>query len=360
MAKEISKEVNRNERFVAYVSSYTNGTGDKYGIRVYDVDVKNGRMMEKEKIKITNSSYIAQSHDCRYLYSITDFGVEAYRMEKDGLLTMLNEASINGMRGCYLSTDYEDKYLFCAGYHDGKVTVLRLNDDGSIGEITDEIYQKGLGSAAGRNHRPHVQCVKMTRDNKFLCAADLGMDRVNVYLLNHETGRLRSVDIIHCDQESAPRHLKFSDDGRFLYIVHEQKNTIEVYAYEEHDNIPEFERIQTVSTCETSDTQGIASSALSFSEDFNYLLSSSIGENDVDIFKVDKKTGLLKKVLGLPIAGEYPKDAALFPDNRHLVSLNHESNSMSFFKVDMAKKTLVMNGPEIKVDQPNCICFHKL
>ena len=80
----------------------------------------------------------------------------------------------------------------------------------------------------------------------------------------------------------------------------------------------------------------------------------------MDIFKVDKKTGLLKKVLGLPIAGEYPKDAALFPDNRHLVSLNHESNSMSFFKVDMAKKTLVMNGPEIKVDQPNCICFHKL
>ena len=39
---------------------------------------------------------------------------------------MINHASINGMRGCYLSTDYEDKYLLVAGYHDGKLTVLRL------------------------------------------------------------------------------------------------------------------------------------------------------------------------------------------------------------------------------------------
>ena len=43
------------------------------------------------------------------------------------------------MRGCYLSTDYEDKFLFCAGYHDGKITVLRLDPEtGKVGEITEE------------------------------------------------------------------------------------------------------------------------------------------------------------------------------------------------------------------------------
>ena len=30
------------EKYVAYVSSYTNGTGDKFGIRVYDVDILSG------------------------------------------------------------------------------------------------------------------------------------------------------------------------------------------------------------------------------------------------------------------------------------------------------------------------------
>ena len=91
--------------------------------------------------------------------------MEAYVIEQDGELTCINHAPINGMRGCYLSTDYEDRFLFVAGYHDGKITVLRLRGDGGVGEITEEINHKGMGSIAERNFRPHVNCVKMTRDN---------------------------------------------------------------------------------------------------------------------------------------------------------------------------------------------------
>ena len=112
---------------------------------IYDVDMENGRFTEKDQVEITNSSYVTISHNSKYLYSITDFGVEAYKIEKDGSLTVINQGSINGMRGCYLSTDYEDKFLFVAGYHDGKITVLRLREDGGVGEITNEIFHKGLG-----------------------------------------------------------------------------------------------------------------------------------------------------------------------------------------------------------------------
>ena len=78
------------------------------------------------------------------------------------------------------------------------------------------------------------------------------------------------------------------------------------------------------------------------------------------MYKIDQKTGLLTKLFCLPISGEYPKDAMLFPDNRHLVSLNHESNTMTFFTVHPDTGLIVMNGPEIKVDQPNCVIFHRL
>ncbi len=350
------------KKCVAYVSSYTIGTGDKHGIRVYDVDMENGRMTEKEQVEITNSSYLRVSHDHRFLYSITDLGVESYTIEDDGRLTLLNKASINGMRGCYLYTDYEDKFLFSAGYHDGKVTVLKLKKDGSIGEITDEIYHKGLGTAAGRNYRPHVQCVKMTRDNRFLLACDLGLDRVDVYMLDHKTGKLRETEIIHCDQESAPRHMQFSRDGRFLYIVNEQKRAIDVYSYtvDATGKMPDFERIQSIPTVKDPDVIGVAACALKFSTDFKYLLTSNAGENSVAIYDVDHKTGLLTLNTCLPIAGEYPKDAALMPDNRHLVSLNHESNTMTFFTFDPKKHTIIMNGPEMEVNQPNCIIFHEL
>lgn len=223
------------ERYVAYVSTYT--MGDNHGIKIYDVDMQNGKFIDKDKVEITNSSYVTISKSKKYLYSITDFGVEAYLIMPDGDLELINFAPINGMRGCYLCTDYEDKYLFVAGYHDGKLTVLKLNEDGSVGEITDEIYHKGLGSVAERNFRPHINCARMTHDNKYLLVADQGMDHVNVYRLDHNKGTLKLADVVRGDIESAPRHIKISENGKFIYIVHELACNITVYTYEEKREI---------------------------------------------------------------------------------------------------------------------------
>ena len=93
-------------KYVAYVSTYT--LGDNHGIKIYDVDMENGRFIEKDQVEITNSSYVTISHNGKYMYSITDFGVEAYKILKDGSLELINHGSINGMRGCYVSTDYTD------------------------------------------------------------------------------------------------------------------------------------------------------------------------------------------------------------------------------------------------------------
>lgn len=347
------------EKYVAYVSTYTQG--DNFGIHIYDVDMEGGYLHEIDKIKISNSSYMTISHNGRFLYSITDFGVESYRIMEDGRLENLGSSSINGMRGCYLSTDYNDEFLFVAGYHDGKITVLRINDDGKAGEICDEIFHKGWGNIAERNFRPHVSCVKMTRDNRYLCAADLGMDYVDVYTVDRTTGKMKLVDIIHSDQESAPRHIKFSKDGTFMYIVHEIKNIIDVYKYSIMDNgMPDFEKIQTVSTLNDYHATGSAASALNISSDFNYLVSTNSGDNSVIMYQINQEEGTLEKMFCLPISGDYPKDACLFPDNRHLVSLNHESDTMTFFKVNIDKKVITMSQREIKVEKPNCIIFHKL
>ena len=345
-------------KYVAYVSSYTQG--DSHGIRIYDVDMKNGRFKEKDKVEITNSSYLTISHNGKFLYSITDFGVEAYTIMPDGDLELINFAPINGMRGCYVSTDYTDQYLFVAGYHDGKLTVLRLKEDGSIGEITDEIYHKGLGSMAERNFRPHINCARMTHDNKYLLVADQGMDHVNVYRFDVEKGKVKLEDIIRSEMESAPRHIKISEDDRYIYILHELKCYIDVYEYVDHDNDPTFEKIQTVELIKLTRGNTNSASAFSFSLDYNYLLSSIAGDNSVIVFNVDKKTGLLKKNFLLPVSGEYPKDAEFFPDNKFLVSLNHESNTMTFFHIDLEHGTMIMNGPAMKVNMPNCIVFHKL
>ena len=346
------------KKYVAYVSTYT--MGDQHGIKIYDVDMKNGRFIEKDMVEISNSSYVTISHDEEFLYSITDFGVESYRIEPDGSLEFMNHASINGMRGCYLSTDYDEKFLFVAGYHDGKITGLRLLGDGSVGEITEEIYLKGMGTIAERNFRPHVNCVKMTRDNDFLMAADIGMDHVDIYKLNHDTGKLKLVDVLRSEIDSAPRHIKMTKDGKFVYIVHEIKCYIDVYSYRQEDGNPYFTKIQTITTLNDYHAGMSAASALNFSADEKYIVSSNAGDNSTAVFRIDHRTGMLTKLFCLPVSGDYPKDVALFPDNKHLVSLNHESGTMTFFTTDLDKGLIVMNGKEMKIESPNCVIFHRI
>ena len=346
------------EKYVAYVSSYTQG--DSHGIKIYDVDMEAGRFCEKDKVEITNSSYITESHDGKHLYSITDFGVESFHILEDGNLELVNFAPINGMRGCFLSTDYEDKYLFVAGYHDGKLTVLRLNEDGSVGAITDEIYHKTMGSIAERSARPHVTCAVMTTDNKYLLVADQGMDHVNVYKFDHVTGKVKLVDILRSALNAAPKTIQVASNGRFLYIINELKCTVDVYRYEDGKRGPNFELLQTVEIIKLSRGSVNSASGFGFSDDYKYLLCSVAGNNSVTVFNVDEETGLLTKNFSLPVSGDYPKDADFFPDNKSLVSLNHESNTMTFFRIDLEAGTMVMNGKGMKVHEPNCIQFHKL
>lgn len=352
-------KIKTTDRYVAYVSTYT--MKDDVGIRVYDVNQKEGFLTEKDCVKITNSSYLTMSHNREYLYAITDLGVAGYKIQNDGTLKFLNQASINGMRGCYLSTDYEDKFLFVAGYHDAKVTVLRIEKNGKVGEICDEIYNAGLGSIVERSFRPHVSCTKMTRDNKFLCVCDLGMDQVKIYSLDSKSGKLKFIDMIHSPQDSAPRYIKFHKNGKFAYIIHENSCMVDVYSYENRGNIPEFNKLASYTTFNDSyHTSSVIACAMKFSFDHKMLMCSNAGENSVAIFNIDEKTGLLDKRLVLPISGDYPKDVAFFPDSKHVCSLNHESNSISFFNLDIKNNIIVMNQPFMKVARGNCIIMKRL
>ena len=132
-----------SDKYVAYVSTYTQG--DNYGIHIYDVDLDEGKFELKDKVKISNSSYVTITHNSKYLYSITDFGVEAYKIEPDGSLSILGNSGINGMRGCYLSTDYEDKFLFVERIGGVSGTLIRQSIlEDNFDDVLDMMPQKTI------------------------------------------------------------------------------------------------------------------------------------------------------------------------------------------------------------------------
>ncbi len=201
----------------------------------------------------------------------------------------------------------------------------------------------------------------MTRDNKYLCACDSGMDQVRIYSFDSVTGKLKMKDMIHCDQDSEPRYIKFHRNGKFAYISHEAGCKIDVYSYNNDKGNPVFEKIGSYSTINDEyKTTGSITCAMKFSADHKYLMSSVAGSNSVSIFSVDDKTGELERLLHLPVSGDYPKDVSFFPDSHHIVSLNHESNTMSFFTLNLDKNIIVLNGPFVKVPSGNCVIIKKL
>jgi len=343
-------------KYVAYVGSYSY-TGKAKGITIYDVNPDKGCFVKKGEVDVDNSSYVIKSRNQKVLYSIADEGIVSFNILPDGGLERLNSVKINGMRGCHLSTDVDDKYIFVSGYHDGKITVLRLHEDGSVGDIVDEVYHKGLGSIAERNFRPHVSCTRTTPDGHFVMAADLGIDQVKIYHFDDKDETLNLVDMISCKINSAPRFFEFSKDGKYLYLMYEMKNVIDVFSYEAKPGcrVPSIEKIQTVPTTGSSKSSELtAATALSFSADDKFIFVSNAGDESVCLYERDADTGLLKEKMCLPISGEYPKDIAVFSDNKHIASINHESGTITFFKIDYKTGLIVMCANSVKVNQPNC------
>lgn len=345
-----------NKKYVAYVGTYTHGNSK--GIQVYDVDVEKGRLRERSEVQVSNASHTAISKNGKFLYSIEDEGVAVFRRDENGDLTRINRVSIDGMRGCFLATDVDGKYLYVAGYHDGKVTVVHTRRDGSLGRIMDGVYHKGLGSVAERNFRPHVNCVRPTPDNKYLCAVDNGIDQVKLYRINKRQHKLELVDILRCPRESGPRIIRFSADGRFAYILFELSNEIKVYSYDGSGHTPEFELLQSISTLtkeKDEDAFHNAASGLALAPDGKHLFCTTAGENTVSMYEIDIETGLLDKKFTLPISGDYPKDLVIFPDNKHIAVANHASNTVTTFTVDYDKNIIVMNDKPHHIETPNSI-----
>ena len=91
-----------------------------------------------------------------------------------------------------------------------------------------------------------------------------------------------------------------------------------------------------------------------------YLYVSNSGVNSVVCYEIDAKTGMLSLVFDTKVCSDFPKMLAIFPDEKHYLTLNNASNDIAFYAVDYENKYSVWKGKPVKVDKPNCIYILKL
>ena len=345
-----------SDKYVAYVGSYTRG--DSKGLHIFDFNPGTLEFKLRDVFEINNPSVVHISYDGKYLYTNCDEGVASFQILKDGSIVLINKASVNGLRPCYLATDKENRYLVTAGYHDGKLTILKLGEDGSIGGVTDEVFMKGLGSVAGRNYRCHVNCALFTPDEQYLLAVDLGMDQVKIYEFDAVTGKIKLHDILRCELESGPKHMIFSQDGKYVYLTHEDKNYVTQYEYDaEHAH---FEKRQMISTLPDKFDGVNSAITLKLSEDGTHLFVTNSGHNSVAVFRIDSETKEMTRVCVLPTSGDYPRDLLVVPGRNSFICANQESNSLTGFDVNYEGKYICMATAPVKVTCPTSIKIKKI
>ena len=231
-----------------------------------------------------------------------------------------------------------------------------------MGEITDGVFDQGMGSIAERDSQPHVSCVRFSPEGKYLCSVDMGLDHIKVFHFDRQTGKLEVALILHCTLQSAPNRIVFSHDGRFLYVISQMANTVSAYAYQDKGTHPSFELLQTLPTVGKRSMSSSVTAALhlDITPDDRHLLYTSAGDNCLGMFDRDPQTGLLTHRFSLPVSGRYPKNFMLFPDQKHVCSINYEESSLTFFTIDYEKGLIVMNAAPLKIDQPNCCALVEL
>lgn len=342
---------------VMYVGCYTNESEN--GIHIYDIDKSNGKLSKKETVKVFNSSYITLANSKPVLYSVTDIGVASFAIIKDGGLSMLNEVSTRAMRGCCLDTDKEDRFIFVGGYHDGKITMMSVNDDGSVGEVLDTKHHKNAGNGTDRMSMGHVCCVKVTPDNNHICAVDSGLEQVKIYKIDKNMDQMVLIDILRCELDFEPVKMEFSKDGKYAYLLSESKKQINVYKYESKEGYPSFTLIQKITTVGEYHTTASAACSLRINKSDKYLTVSNDGDNTVSLYEIEDG-GTLIPYCVLPISGKYPKDVVISCDNKYLYSVNHDENTITSFLIDYDKKLFTMCAKPVKIESPNSVLIADL
>ena len=154
--------------------------------------------------------------------------------------------------------------------------------------------------------------------------------------------------------------IRFSRDGKHAYVLYELLNQIEVYNYEVKNGSPIFEKIQTVTTMGPKDDDICAASGMEVSKSGKYLYCSNSGVNSVVCYEIDAKTGMLTQQFYTRVCSDFPKMLAIFPDEKHYLTLNNASNDIAFYAVNYKDKYSSWQGKPVRVDKPNCIYILKL
>ncbi len=348
-----------SSEFYLFIGTYT-GEGSE-GIYLYKFDAENGEVDSLGVATgVDNPSYLALSPDNNFLYAVNEMADSAeasvsafsFNREEESLI-FLNKQSSRGGAPCYVSVDDGGNAVFVGNYLGGNLSMLPVNDNGSLGKASTTIQHEGSSVNENRQQSPHVHCTYISPDNNRLFVADLGTDKVSAYAFDDGQTSLENKPAFTYQAEAGagPRHLTFHPNGEFAYLVNELNGT--VVAFEQSGD--SLQVIQTVSTLPDGYDGAISGADIHVSPDGRFLYVSNREDlNNIVIYHISDD-GMLDKIGEQSSGGVHPRNFMIDPTGNYLLVANRHTDNIVIFERDKESGLITPTGNEINVSQPVCL-----
>lgn len=347
---------------VVWISSFV--AKEQGAIHAYRLDQQTGTLaLLKKTSGVENPFFLALSPNKRFLFSIhaQQFGgkehehVAAFEIRgRSGELKPLNRVSAKGTAACYLHVDATGKSVLVANYSSGSVASLPVGVDGSLSESASFIQHVGSSVNPTRQKEPHAHAIITSPDNKYVYAADLGLDQVRCYRLDAATSKLTPNDppFAKSPAGAGPRHLTFHPNGKQLYVINELLNSVTVFAYDASNG--SLLELQTISTL-PKEFKGTSHCAdLKITPNGRFLYGTNRGHDSIAAYRIGEDGAL--SLIGIePSLGKGPQNLAITSRGELLLCANMPGKNVAVFRIDGATGKLNSTGVPTEIPSPSCI-----
>jgi 6-phosphogluconolactonase len=354
---------------LVYIGTYTERTPNaSKGIYAAHFDPATGKLSTPTLVaELENPSFLAVSHDRRFLYAVSELGtadasgkktgfVAAYAIGAGGKITLLNRVPSDGADPCHISVSRTGHTVAVANYTGGSTVSFRVEPDGSLGTITTDQHV-GHGPNKERQEAAHAHSATFAAGDHLLLSCDLGADAVYTYQVDDAKGSIarRRPASVHVEPGSGPRHFAVHPSAHYAYVINELANTIGVFAW--NPAAATLVQRQSISTLPVGTTVPSSTAEIVVHPNGRFVYGSNRGHDSIAVFSVDARHGRLTALGHTPTGGKAPRSFAIDPSGRWLLAANQLSDNINSFAIDPQKGTLKPTGATLAVARPVCVLF---
>jgi 6-phosphogluconolactonase len=352
-----------------YVGSYTKnppggGSNNPIGLSVFRFDPATGALSPVQQAQSANPSFVALDPSRRFLFVINEIddyegqksgSAEAYAIDPStGMIKLLNRQSLHSPIPAHLAVDPTGHHLIIANYIGGDFVVLPIEADGRLGPVSGEVKDTGSGPNEKRQEAPHPHSVVFDPSGHFIAAADLGIDKVQIFRLSD--GGLARVSEAPVAPGAGPRHIAFDLGSKRFYVLNELNATATAFAYDPVTGQIGKE-LQTIST-EPAGYNGPHSTAeIAVHPSGKFLYASNRGHNSIVGYRIDPAMGLLSVIGFAPQGVNFPRNFAIDPSGKWLYVANQKGDTIVQFEINPETGELKPTGQVTPSITPVAIVF---